>query len=134
AQDKLFSKILRIDVDGDSEGEYGLPAGGNPLVGMGNHLPETWAWGLRNPWRFSFDRQSGDLWIGDAGVAAWEEINLGVAGANYGWDTTEGEDCFNPDTGCDTTGITSPTYSYAYEPGGSVIGGYVYRGCAMPDL
>ena len=102
-----MSKILRIDVD--SGDPYGIPAD-NPFVGDQDHLPETWAWGLRNAWRVSFDRETGLMWIADVGQNAWEEIHIGVAGGNYGWPEMEGNHCFN--SGCDPS---------QYEPTGTIF-------------
>ena len=94
--------------------------------------PEIWAYGLRNPWRFSFDRKTGDLFIGDVGQDAWEEVDFQPAGAaggaNYGWRVTEGNHCFNPATGCSFAGITPPVAEYSHASGCSITGGFVYRG------
>ena len=141
AQNKLnlLGKMLRIDVDGGSP--YIVPAG-NPFVGNVAYLPEIWALGLRNPWRFSFDRETGDLFIGDVGQGTYEEIDFQAGtsggGENYGWRLKEGDHCFIPASGCDTiVGQSDPITEYTH--GGtpfrcSVTGGYVYRGCAIPDL
>lgn len=131
----LLGKMLRIDVD---QGEpYAVPAD-NPFVGRAGARPEIWAYGLRNPWRYSFDRATGDLWIADVGQNALEEINLQPAGSrggeNYGWSITEGTACFRPRDGCDTTGLTMPVVEYGRDAGCSVTGGYVYRGNAHPTL
>ena len=110
----------------------------NPFVGGG--APEVWSFGLRNPWRFSFDRQTGDLYIGDVGEDAREEIDVAVgpnAGrqANYGWRLMEGTLCFNPSSNCNAGGLTLPVLDYAHLNGAcAVTGGYVYRGSATPDL
>jgi glucose/arabinose dehydrogenase len=128
-EDTFLSKILRIDVDGTAP--YGIPSD-NPFIGVGNHRDETWAWGLRNPWRFSFDRETGDLWIGDVGQGNQEEVDLGVAGANYGWPQMEGDQCYT--AGCDPSAFEAPVYTYPRSQGISITGGYVYRGCKMPDL
>jgi len=100
-------------------------------------LPEIWAYGLRNPWRFSFDRKTGDLWIADVGQNQIEEINLAAGnppGLNYGWNPTEGTQCYL-EAGCDTSAFTLPVMEYTHDEGGcSVTGGYVYRGEEMPDL
>jgi glucose/arabinose dehydrogenase len=130
-QSKL-GKILRLDVDSD------VPPPGN-LAGAD---PDVWDFGLRNPFRLSFDRATGDLYIGDVGQGLFEEVDVeprGQGGKNYGWDVTEGFECFEPQSGCDTTGITFPAVAYAHQNGGaaddcSVIGGYVYRGTAIPAL
>ena len=130
-EDTLLAKILRIDVDDTSSGAYGIPAD-NPFIGQGNHRPETWAWGLRNPWKFSFDRETGDMWIGDVGQNAWEEIDIGRSGANYGWADTEGNHCYGGS--CDLGQYEPAIYEYGHGTGISIVGGHVYRGCAMPDL
>jgi len=123
--------ILRIDIDGGVP--YAIPSG-NPYNGT-NGAQEVWAIGLRNPFRSSFDSATGDLYIGDVGQNSWEEVSVGpagVAGLNYGWNTMEGNACFNPSSGCDPSGLTAPvvTYQTGVE-GRSVIGGYVYRGSAF---
>jgi glucose/arabinose dehydrogenase len=137
AQDpqSMLGKVLRIDVNGPAP--YGIPTG-NPFVG-GPGLDEIWALGLRNPWRCSFDRQTGDMWIGDVGEGAWEEINFqpaGVGGANYGWNCMEGSECHAPADGCvcDEPALTGPVYQYDHLTGCAVIGGYVYRGSALTAL
>jgi glucose/arabinose dehydrogenase len=131
----LLGKILRIDVDSDAP--YAVPAD-NPFVATPGAEPEIWAYGLRNPFRMSFDRATGDLYIGDVGQARREEIDVGLAsrggGENYGWNVTEGTLCFNPGSGCRTVGITLPVLEYGHGEGCSVTGGVVYAGCRMPDL
>jgi glucose/arabinose dehydrogenase len=137
----LLGKILRIDVDGSPQGRraYALPAdnpfgpdGANPGAG----LPEIWAIGLRNPWRFSFDPASGDLFIGDVGQGSWEEIDRqpfdSAGGENYGWNLVEGRHCYQSD--CDRGRYVGPVAEYSHESGCSVTGGYVYRGAAQPTL
>ena len=134
----ILGKILRIDVDSTSPGlAYGIPPG-NPFAGTLGARPEIWAYGLRNPWRFSFDRQTGDLWIGDVGQNAIEEIDLQPAaaagGRNYGWRCFEGSQPFNQ-TGCPASGFTFPVLEYGHVDGNcSVTGGYRYRGAAQPLL
>ncbi|MFP5342658.1 MAG: PQQ-dependent sugar dehydrogenase [Candidatus Limnocylindria bacterium] len=99
--------------------------------------PETWASGLRNPFRIRFDRATGDLWIGDVGQSAWEEIDVvraGVGGLDFGWNVMEGRHCFAPRTGCDETGLTLPVAEYGHDQGCSVTGGTVYRGSAWTAL
>ncbi len=141
AQNKLnlLGKMLRIDVDGGSP--YSIPAD-NPFVGNVAYLQEIWALGLRNPWRFSFDRENGNLYTADVGQGTYEEIDFQSAtsggGENYGWRLKEGDHCFIPSTGCDTIVGQSDTIT-EYTHGGtpfrcSITGGYVYRGCAIPDL
>jgi glucose/arabinose dehydrogenase len=125
----LLAKIHRIDVDGGNP--YAIPSD-NPFVGDPQHHGETWAWGLRNPWRASFDRLTGEMWIGDCGQNAWEEIDLGIPGGNYGWSETEGDHCYA--FGCDTSLYEKPVYEWNHSQGLCAIGGNVYRGCAMPDL
>ncbi len=138
AQDlgSLLGKILRIDVNHPSGGKaYGIPAS-NPFVGKAG-LDEIWLYGLRNPFRFSFDRTKGDLWIGDVGQNAWEEVDVarkGVGGLNFGWRIMEGDHCYNPSTGCSTAGKTLPVVEYSHTLGCAVIGGSVYRGAADPIL
>ncbi len=124
----LLGAILRIDVD-RREGDlaYAIPAD-NPFDGSAGRRREIWAWGLRNPWRFSFDRQTGELWAGDVGQNEWEEVDLIVRGGNYGWNTMEGSHCFNPSNGCDSSGLVLPLYEYSHSVGHSITGGYVYRG------
>lgn len=133
----LLGKMLRIDVDGGEP--YSVPAD-NPFVGVAGVRPEIWAYGLRNPWRFSFDRETGDLYIADVGQGDWEEINLQPAasrgGENYGWNVMEGSHCYNPRSGCLTEGLVLPVaeYNHAAEGACSITGGYVYRGRAYPEL
>jgi glucose/arabinose dehydrogenase len=124
----LLGSMLRIDVDNGSP--YAIPAG-NVFASSSTDMPEIFAWGLRNPWRFSFDELTGDLWAGDVGQGAWEEIDLVVSGGNFGWNIEEGDHCFSPATGCDDTGLVDPVYEYGRTEGRSVTGGYVYRGTAM---
>lgn len=129
-----LGKMLRIDVDARDAGEYGIPDGN--LTGNGA-LPEIWSIGLRNPWRYSFDPDNGDLYIGDVGQNAVEEVDYEPAGAgkrNYGWNSMEGSRCFEPDSGCDQGGITLPVVEYSHDSGCSITGGYVYRGSAIPEL
>jgi glucose/arabinose dehydrogenase len=165
AQDpsSLNGKLLRIDVERDKQktgfkliaappywtlgcrsvnqasGEgYAIPAD-NPFVDDPEYRPEIWALGLRNPWRFSFDPESGDLYIADVGQNRWEEINVQPAdsrgGENYGWNIMEGEECFRTNT-CDTDGLTMPVFVYPIFSASdcSVTGGFVYRGQANPAL
>ena len=129
-----LGSILRLDVDGAMP--YTVPAS-NPFVGTAG-LDEIWAYGLRNPWRFSFDRGTGDLWIADVGQGNWEEIDHQLAGAaggvNYGWNTMEGTHCYDPPSGCDQTGLTLPVHEYNHSGGNcSITGGYLYRG-SVPEL
>ena len=131
--DSLLGKLLRIDVN--SGEPYGIPKD-NPFVGRAGARPEIWAYGLRNPWRFSFDRQTGDMWIADVGQNAIEEVDFQGAqskgGENYGWRTMEGKNCFKPESNCDQSGLTLPIAQYTHDKGCSITGGYVYRGKAFP--
>ncbi len=132
----LLGKILRIDVDNPGGGNnYGIP-NDNPFVGQpAQGLPEIFAWGIRNPWRFSQDAQSGLIYLGDVGQGNWEEVSVIENGNNYGWRITEGFACYNPSTNCDTTGITMPIKVYANAGSEcSITGGYVYRGIRRPEL
>jgi len=126
----LLGKILRIDVD--SKKPYSIPPD-NPFVHT-EGKPEIYAYGLRNPWRFSFDRVTGVLFCGDVGQDKWEEINIIEKGKNYGWKITEGLHCFEPAHDCDTYGITFPIDEYSHDFGVSICGGYVYRGKMFPSL
>ena len=131
----LLGSILRIDVSRvDSENGYKVPPD-NPFVNIdGNAKTEIWAYGLRNPWRFSFDRDTGDLWAGDVGQNRFEEIDLIKIGGNYGWKIMEGLSCFPRGNQCDSSGILSPVIEYGRADGCSVTGGYVYRGKRLPSL
>ncbi|MGE3909185.1 MAG: sorbosone dehydrogenase family protein, partial [Chloroflexota bacterium] len=125
----LLGKMLRLDVD--SAEPYGIPAD-NPYVGQAEYRPEIWAMGLRNPWRYSFDRQTNDLWIADVGQNAYEEIDYvpaGTAGGlNFGWPLMEGQHCYPASANCDPTPYVMPVAEYGRSSGCSVTGGYVYRG------
>ena len=130
----LLGAILRIDVSQSGPARlYSIPPD-NPFVSGGGR-GEIWAYGLRNPWRFSFDRETGELWAGDVGQNRWEEIDIIQQGGNYGWNRMEGNHCFGARDGCDPTGTVLPVWEYSLdgEPC-SVIGGYVYRGSAIPWL
>jgi glucose/arabinose dehydrogenase len=132
---ELLGKILRIDVNNGQP--YGIPPT-NPFVGMPGKRPEIWAKGLRNPWRFSFDRANGNLIIADVGQDLWEEIDFEAAsslgGQNFGWRLMEGMHCYNPSVNCDTVGLTMPIYEYGHNIGCAITGGYLYRGGVMPNL
>jgi glucose/arabinose dehydrogenase len=133
----LLGSILRIDPARDAGSEpYAIPDD-NPFADGQGGAPEVWAWGLRNPWRFSFDRGTGDLYIADVGQGAREEIDWVPAGTpgglNFGWNIMEGSACFRADA-CDETGLTLPVAEYSHEFGCSVTGGYVYRGEREPAL
>jgi glucose/arabinose dehydrogenase len=130
--DTLLAKILRIDVDAEPSGDarYAIPPD-NPFVGVDGARPEIWLTGLRNPWRIRFDRENGDLWIGDVGQGRWEEIDVaraGQKGLDYGWNTMEGFHCYEPSEGCDDSGLALPVAEYGHEFGCAVIGGVVARG------
>ncbi len=133
----LLGKLLRLNVEGGTPATYTVPAN-NPFVGQAGFRPEIWALGLRNPWRFSFDRQTGDLYLADVGQNAWEEVNFQLAtspgGENYGWRLMEGNHCFNPSTNCPMAGLTIPVAEYSHSLGCSVTGGYVYRGTVYPRM
>jgi glucose/arabinose dehydrogenase len=131
----LLGKILRISPRSTGARPYAIPAG-NPFVEKAGDRPEIWAYGLRNPWRFSFDRQTGDLWIGDVGQSAWEEIDRQRAGSpggvDYGWNVMEGN---HPYAEGSTQGLETPVYEYPHSQGRCVVtGGYVYRGTDIPGL
>jgi glucose/arabinose dehydrogenase len=131
-----LGKMLRIDVE-SQPGSYTIPPD-NPFVNTPGFLPEIWAVGLRNPWRFSFDRETGDLYIADVGQNLFEEVNFRPAssagGENYGWNIMEGLHCFlAPD--CDQTGLVFPVWEFGHVEGQcSVTGGFVYRGPKFPGL
>ena len=129
--DTWLGKILRIEVDPEytNGGPYAVPED-NPFVDDPDALPEIWAYGLRNPWRFSFDRETGDVWIGDVGGSAFEEINrlqVDESGANLGWVVMEGPEC-SAGEDCEPADYVPPVFSYTHEFGCSVTGGYVSRG------
>ncbi len=130
----LLGKLLRIDVRGMPT--YTVPAS-NPFTRTADARPEIWAYGLRNPWRFSFDRVTGDMYIGDVGQNTWEEVSYqpasSVGGDNYGWRIMEGMHCFNT-SNCSSAGLILPAVEYSHSLGCSVIGGYVYRGSDYPWL
>ncbi len=137
----LLGKLLRIDVARDNtavrDTEYGI-APDNPFANTPRAAREIWAYGLRNPWRFSFDRKTGDLWIGDVGQDAWEEIDFqpadSVGGENYGWNAYEGTHPYPSGRAAASGDFTSPVVEYDHKAGESVTGGYVYRGSAQPAL
>lgn len=125
----ILGTIARINVD---KLPYTVPAD-NPFV-KGGGRSEIFAWGLRNPWKFSFDRKTGDLWAADVGQNAWEEVNIVELGKNYGWRVLEGTHCYNPKSDCDRKGMEPPVTEYPHSEGQSVTGGYVYRGSKIPGL
>ena len=134
--DTLLGKILRIDVNGASEdAAYTIPSD-NPFLSDPAVRPEIWILGLRNPWRFSFDRATGDFYLGDVGSSIYEEINFVPAdsrgGQNFGWPLMEGTDCRQDEADC--SGLIAPVTQYDHSLGCTVVGGYVYRGEQNPDL
>lgn len=140
AQDttNLLGSIIRIDVEGGTP--YAIPAD-NPFAqnpacvqGFGGPCPEIFAWGLRNPWRFSFDRRAGTLWAGDVGQADWEEVDVIEVGNNYGWNSREGAHCYPPSSSNCPMSFVDPITEYDHSVGISITGGFVYRGSAIPPL
>ena len=128
----LLGTILRLDVSTlDSIGSYSIPPD-NPFVGIEGARPEIWAYGLRNPWRFTFDSETGDLWAADVGQNELEEVDLVRAGLNYGWNIMEGDECYA--RSCDERGLELPIAVYGRDDGCSITGGYVYRGSRFPSL
>ncbi len=135
AQDRksLLGKMLRIDVNGTDKGKYGIPADNPYRANKDDFREEIYAYGLRNPWRFSFDKQ-GKLWVGDVGQNAIEEIDVVTKGGNYGWRIREGNAGYKPDEKS-ATPVTDPIYVYTHDNGDlSITGGYVYEGKAVPAL
>jgi glucose/arabinose dehydrogenase len=132
-QTTLLGDLLRIDIN--SAEPYAIPTD-NPFAADSGRRGEIWGSGLRNPWRFSFDRATGDLYVADVGQGAWEEVNFqpaGVGGANYGWNIFEGTHCYRGDN-CQAGGLVMPVAEYSHDHGCSVSGGYVYRGASFPVL
>lgn len=130
----VLGSILRIDLRDVPEGTtYAIPPD-NPFQGSDKAREEIWAYGLRNPWRFSFDLETELLWAGDVGQDSWEEINIIRKGMNYGWNLFEGHLCLNQVGECEATGVEFPVAQYSHANGCSIIGGYVYRGIRMPEL
>ena len=135
AQDRsnLFGTLSRIDVDSRDAGAYGIPDGNQTGSDV---APEIWDYGLRNPWRFSVDPCTGDVYIGDVGQGDYEEVDVeprGSGAVNYGWDVLEATACFDANT-CDSTDMVPPVVEYGRGDGECVIGGYVYRGSEIPSL
>lgn len=130
----LLGKMLRIGVDPPFTGslQYAIPAD-NPFA-AGGGSPEIFAYGLRNPWRFTLERGGSRIFVADVGESSWEEVDILQKGANYGWRVMEGAHCFNPSTGCDTSNKVLPIAEYPHSVGIAVIGGYVYKGSAIPSL
>lgn len=136
----VLGKVLRLDVDPEAvtdDQPYLIPED-NPFVDQAGARPEIWAYGLRNPWRFSFDRETGDLWISDVGQNAWEEVNFAPAssggGENYGWVIREGTHCYPEGDDCASEGLVAPVAEYSHAFGVSVTGGYAYRGDDVASL
>ncbi len=130
----VFSTIMRIDIDQQSEGRaYAIPAD-NPFVDTKNARGEIWAYGLRNPWKMSFDQKTGDLWVGDVGWELWEMIYRVEKGANYGWSLREGPQVIRTEGRHGPTPIVPPVVSHSHDEAASITGGYVYRGKRLPEL
>jgi glucose/arabinose dehydrogenase len=130
----LLGKILRIDVNKKSAGKNYLVPESNPFFkSTSGDMAEIYAYGMRNPWRFSFDKDTGRLWLADVGQDKYEEIDLVEKGKNYGWNRMEGNHCYKPDD-CDQSGLTLPITEYDHTLGKSVSGGYVYHGSKFPEL
>ena len=129
----LLGKMMRIDVNNSgATTPYAIPAD-NPFAGGGG-LPEIYAIGFRNPWRFSFDRSSGRLFVADVGQDSFEEIDIVTKGGNYGWNTMEGDHCFNPASNCNMAGLTLPIVEIPHPEGEAVIGGFVYHGTGLAGM
>ena len=130
----LLGGILRLDVDAGDP--FAIPPD-NPFVGDPSAAPHTWVYGLRNPWRFDIDGEAGLVYIADVGQDESEEVSVvplrEIAGSNFGWPIAEGDDCYRADS-CDTTGMIAPVIAYPHAEGCSIIGGFVYRGAAIPEL
>lgn len=131
----LLGKILRIDVAKTDKGNYGIPTDNPYASNTLGYREEIFAYGLRNPWRFSFDAQTGQLWAGDVGQNEFEEIDIITKGGNYGWRLKEGNRCYNPRKDCDPSdSLINPIHQYPRSDGSSVTGGIVYRGSRLPAL
>jgi len=132
--DHLLAKLLRIDVDHpDPDRPYSVPPD-NPFVGQANVRPETWAYGFRNPWRITVDRQTGDVWVGQNGQDLWEQAFLIERGANYGWSVYEGSHLFYPNRQLGPTPVVKPTVEHPHSEARSLTGGVVYYGQKLPEL
>ena len=127
----LLGKMLRIDINSGSP--YAIPPD-NPFVSVSGAKGEIWAYGFRNPWRFSFDKTTKRLFVADVGQDAWEEVDIVTKGGNFGWNIMEGKHCYPPGANCSQTGLILPIAEYSHSEGIAVIGGYVYRGGAIPAL
>ncbi len=128
----MLGSMLRIDVTPNDTSAYTIPSD-NPFIGDPSALPETWAIGLRNPWRYSFD-PAGRLVVADVGQNAWEEISIVERGGNYGWRLREGRHCFEPPDNCERDDLIDPVYEYGHQEGESITGGYVYLAEDFPQL
>lgn len=128
----LLGKMLRIDIDSGSL--YAIPPD-NPFVGTAGAKGEIFAYGFRNPWRFAFDNKTSKrLFVGDVGQDDWEEVDILTKGGNFGWNIMEGNHCYPPGSNCNQTGLIKPIAEYSHSEGIAIIGGYVYRGAAIPAL
>jgi glucose/arabinose dehydrogenase len=131
----LLGKIIRIDVNHETGGnKYAIPADNPFASNTSGFRKEIYAYGLRNPWRFSFDSANGRLWAGDVGQNSYEEIDVIVKGGNYGWKIMEGNHCYSPSSECGQTGLKKPIWEYPRDQGISVTGGFVYRGPTLSEL
>ncbi len=135
----MLGKILRIDVDvaAGNDGPYAIPEDNPYADGADGARPEIWASGLRNPWRMRFDGATGDLWVGDVGQAAWEEVDViraGTGGLDLGWNVMEATHCYQPAQGCDQTGLTLPVAEYGHDLGCAIVGGVVVHDHTMPTI
>ena len=129
----LLGKMMRIDVNSTSPGkQYAIPPD-NPFV-AGGGLPEIYAFGFRNPWRFSFDRPTGRLFVADVGQDRFEEVDIVQKGGNYGWNIMEGDHCFNPPSNCNMTGLSLPIIEIPHPEAEAVIGGFIYHGTALTGM
>jgi glucose/arabinose dehydrogenase len=128
----MLGSMLRIDPTSSGDLPYTVPAD-NPFIDSSGYLPETWATGLRNPWRYSFD-QAGRLIVADVGQNAWEEISIVERGGNYGWRIKEGRHCYEPSVDCDGANLIDPVYEYGHQEGESITGGYVCTAETIPKL
>lgn len=130
----FLSKILRIDVDHADPGKaYRVPSD-NPFVGLKGARPEIWAYGLRNPWKMSFDKPTGDLWVGDVGWELWELLHRIERGGNYGWSIVEGRQSVHPEDKRGPTPVLAPLLDHPHSESASITGGYVYHGHRLPEL
>ncbi|TFG06922.1 hypothetical protein EU538_09505, partial [Candidatus Thorarchaeota archaeon] len=130
----LLGALLRIDIDNSDTGlNYSIPVD-NPFAGDESKRGEIYAYGLRNPWRFSWDPETDWLWLADVGQNAVEEIDVIEKGGNYGWNIMEGDQCYSPPTGCNRTGLIEPIWTYGHDVGISITGGFVYHGSEATEL